>query len=129
MEFLKIIINIVLDILKKILVRFKNVKFGLVFVFDLFKLFDFMIDKRINIVDKIKVIFVLIFIIFYFVFGVDIILEMIVGVFGFIDDVIVLIWSIGIVNEEINKYRVIIKKDKYLNIIENVEFFIKDEEE
>ena len=97
MEFLKIIINIVLDILKKILVRFKNAKFGLVFVFDLLKL--------------------------------PIIPEMIAGAFGFIDDAIVLIWSIGIVNEEINKYRVIAKKDKHSNIIENVEFSIKDEEE
>ena len=129
MEFLKIIINIVLDILKKILVRFKNAKFGLVFVFDLLKLPDFMTDKRINIVDKIKVISVLIFTISYFVSGVDIIPEMIAGSFGFIDDAIVLIWSIGIVNEEINKYRVIAKKDKHSNIIENVEFSIKDEEE
>ena len=129
MEFLKIIINIVLDILKKILVRFKNAKFGLVFVFDLLKLPDFMTDKRINIVDKIKVISVLIFTISYFVSGVDIIPEMIAGAFGFIDDAIVLIWSIGIVNEEINKYRVIAKKDKHSNIIENVEFSIKDEEE
>ncbi|WP_334295736.1 hypothetical protein [Clostridioides difficile] len=54
---------------------------------------------------------------------------MIAGAFGFIDDAIVLIWSIGIVNEEINKYRVIAKKDKHSNIIENVEFSIKDEEE
>ena len=123
MEFLKIIINIVLDILKKILVRFKNAKF------DLLKLPDFMTDKRINIVDKIKVISVLIFTISYFVSGVDIIPEMIAGAFGFIDDAIVLIWSIGIVNEEINKYRVIAKKDKHSNIIENVEFSIKDEEE
>ncbi|EGT4997482.1 DUF1232 domain-containing protein, partial [Clostridioides difficile] len=103
--------------------------FGLVFVFDLLKLPDFMTDKRINIVDKIKVISVLIFTISYFVSGVDIIPEMIAGAFGFIDDAIVLIWSIGIVNEEINKYRVIAKKDKHSNIIENVEFSIKDEEE
>ncbi|AVD37473.1 YkvA family protein [Clostridioides difficile] len=129
MDFLKIIINIVLDILKKILVRFKNAKFGLVFVFDLLKLPDFMTDKRINIADKIKVISVLIFTISYFVSGVDIIPEMIAGAFGFIDDVIVLIWSIGIVNEEINKYRVIAKKDKHSTIIENVNFSIKDEEE
>lgn len=129
MDFLKIIINIVLDILKKILVRFKNAKFGLVFVFDLLKLPDFMTDKRINIADKIKVISVLIFTISYFVSGVDIIPEMIAGTFGFIDDVIVLIWSIGIVNEEINKYRVIAKKDKHSAIIENVNFSIKDEEE
>ncbi|MCE0635081.1 DUF1232 domain-containing protein, partial [Clostridioides difficile] len=108
---------------------FKNAKFGLVFVFDLLKLPDFMTDKRINIADKIKVISVLIFTISYFVSGVDIIPEMIAGAFGFIDDVIVLIWSIGIVNEEINKYRVIAKKDKHSTIIENVNFSIKDEEE
>lgn len=31
--------------------------------------------------------------------------------------------------KKLNKYRVITKKDKHSNIIENVEFSIKDEEE
>ncbi|MCC0693203.1 DUF1232 domain-containing protein [Clostridioides sp. ZZV14-6387] len=129
MEFLKRMVNIILDFFKKILVRFKNAKFGLLFIFDLLKLPDFMTDKRINIVYKVKVVSVLIFTISYFVSGVDIIPEMLTGAFGFIDDIIVLIWSIGIVNEEINRYRNITKKDKHSNIIENVEFSIKDEEE
>ncbi|NMS90291.1 DUF1232 domain-containing protein [Clostridioides difficile] len=129
MEFLKRVVNIILDFLKKILVRFKNSKFGLLFIFDLLKLPDFMTDKRINIVYKVKVVSVLIFTISYFVSGIDIIPEMLTGAFGFIDDIIVLIWSIGIVNEEINRYRNITKKDKHSNIIENVEFSIKDEEE
>ncbi|MFL8711548.1 YkvA family protein [Clostridioides sp. GD02377] len=109
--------------------RFKKAKFGLLFIFDLLKLPDFMTDKRINIVYKVKVVSVLIFTISYFVSGVDIIPEMLTGAFGFIDDIIVLIWSIGIVNEEINRYRNITKEDKHSNIIENVEFSIKDEEE
>ncbi|UWD50093.1 DUF1232 domain-containing protein [Clostridioides difficile] len=129
MEFFKKIIDIILDTLKKILVRFKNAKFGLLFIFDLLKLPDFMTDKRINIVNKVRVVSVLVFTVSYFVSGIDIIPEMIAGVFGFIDDAIVLIWSIGLVNEEINKYRIIAKKDKHSNIIENVEFSIKDEEE
>ncbi|KPI48214.1 YkvA family protein [Clostridioides difficile] len=129
MEFLKRMVNIILDFLKKILVRFKKAKFGLLFIFDLLKLPDFMTDKRINIVYKVKVVSVLIFTISYFVSGVDIIPEMLTGAFGFIDDIIVLIWSIGIVNEEINRYRNITKEDKHSNIIENVEFSIKDEEE
>lgn len=129
MESLKRVVNIILDFFKKILVRFKNAKFGLLFIFDLLKLPDFMTDKRINIVYKVKVVSVLIFTISYFVSGVDIIPEMLTGAFGFIDDIIVLIWSIGIVNEEINRYRNITKKDKHSNIIENVEFSIKDEEE
>ncbi|KPI50361.1 hypothetical protein KW94_15260 [Clostridioides difficile] len=129
MEFLKRMVNIILDFFKKILVRFKKAKFGLLFIFDLLKLPDFMTDKRINIVYKVKVVSVLIFTISYFVSGVDIIPEMLTGAFGFIDDIIVLIWSIGIVNEEINRYRNITKKDKHSNIIENVEFSIKDEEE
>ncbi|EQF23651.1 hypothetical protein QEW_3301 [Clostridioides difficile CD160] len=129
MESLRRVVNIILDFLKKILVRFKNAKFGLLFIFDLLKLPDFMTDKRINIVYKVKVVSVLIFTISYFVSGVDIIPEMLTGAFGFIDDIIVLIWSIGIVNEEINRYRDITKKDKHSNIIENVEFSIKDEEE
>ncbi|MCC0649418.1 DUF1232 domain-containing protein [Clostridioides sp. ZZV15-6598] len=129
MELLKRVIDIILDTLKKILVRFKNAKFGLLFIFDLLKLPDFMTDKRINIINKVKVVSVLVFTVSYFVSGIDIIPEMIAGVFGFIDDAIVLIWSIGIVNEEINKYRIIAKKEKHSNIIENVEFSIKDEEE
>ncbi|CZR98205.1 DUF1232 domain-containing protein [Clostridioides difficile] len=129
MEFLKRMVNIILDFFKKILVRFKKAKFGLLFIFDLLKLPDFMTDKRINIVYKVKVVSVLIFTISYFVSGVDIIPEMLTGAFGFIDDIIVLIWSIGIVNEEINRYRNITKEDKHSNIIENVEFSIKDEEE
>lgn len=129
MESLKRVVNIILDFFKKILVRFKNAKFGLLFIFDLLKLPDFMTDKRINIVYKVKIISVLIFTVSYFVSGVDIIPEMLTGAFGFIDDIIVLIWSIGIVNEEINRYRNITKKDKHSNIIENVEFSIKDEEE
>ncbi|MER0281475.1 DUF1232 domain-containing protein [Clostridioides difficile] len=129
MEFLKRMVNIILDFFKKILVRFKKAKFGLLFIFDLLKLPDFMTDKRINIVYKVKVVSILIFTISYFVSGVDIIPEMLTGAFGFIDDIIVLIWSIGIVNEEINRYRNITKKDKHSNIIENVEFSIKDEEE
>ncbi|MGS5514917.1 YkvA family protein [Clostridioides difficile] len=129
MEFLKRMVNIILDFFKKILVRFKKAKFGLLFIFDLLKLPDFMTDKRINIVYKVKVVSVLIFTISYFVSGVDIIPEMLTGAFGFIDDIIVLIWSIGIVNEEINRYRNITKEDEHSNIIENVEFSIKDEEE
>ncbi|MCC0635667.1 DUF1232 domain-containing protein [Clostridioides sp. ES-S-0001-02] len=129
MELLKRVIDIILDTLKKILVRFKNAKFGLLFIFDLLKLPDFMTDKRINIIDKVKVVSVLVFTVSYFVSGIDIIPEMFAGAFGFIDDAIVLIWSIGIVNEEINKYRIIAKQDKHSNIIENVEFSIKDEEE
>ncbi|MCC0641810.1 MULTISPECIES: YkvA family protein [unclassified Clostridioides] len=129
MELLKRVIDIILDTLKKILVRFKNAKFGLLFIFDLLKLPDFMTDKRINIIDKVKVVSVLVFTVSYFVSGIDIIPEMLAGAFGFIDDAIVLIWSIGIVNEEINKYRIIAKQDKHSNIIENVEFSIKDEEE
>ncbi|MER0283874.1 DUF1232 domain-containing protein [Clostridioides difficile] len=129
MEFLKRMVNIILDFFKKILVRFKKAKFGLLFIFDLLKLPDFMTDKRINIVYKVKVVSFLIFTISYFVSGVDIIPEMLTGAFGFIDDIIVLIWSIGIVNEEINRYRNITKEDKHSNIIENVEFSIKDEEE
>lgn len=129
MEFLKRMVNIILDFFKKILVRFKKAKFGLLFIFDLLKLPDFMTDKRINIVYKVKVVSILIFTISYFVSGVDIIPEMLTGAFGFIDDIIVLIWSIGIVNEEINRYRNITKEDKHSNIIENVEFSIKDEEE
>ena len=54
------IIDRLLDILKKTLVRFRNAKFGLLFFANIFKLPDFFTDKRVSIISKAKVVFVIV---------------------------------------------------------------------
>lgn len=128
MKFLMRIIDIFLDILKKSLVRFKDAKFGIMFIVNLFKLPDFFTDKEVNIISKSKVMFVIFIALIYLVSGIDFIPEMITGLFGLIDDLFILFWSLGIVSEEIEKYKKIKRESYDPNIIEGVAFSIKDEE-
>jgi uncharacterized membrane protein YkvA (DUF1232 family) len=128
MKFLMRIIDIFLDILKKSLIRFKDAKFGIMFIVNLFKLPDFFTDREVNIISKSKVVFVIFIALIYLVSGIDFIPEMITGVFGFIDDLFIIFWSLGIVSEEIEKYKKIKKESYDPNIIEGVDFSIKDEE-
>lgn len=96
------------------------------FFINIFKLPDLLKESRVSIMSKAKVIFALIVGLLYLILGIDFIPEIILGLFGFIDDLFILIWSLGIINEEIEKYKVIIKTDKNSNIIEDVNFNIKD---
>lgn len=128
MKILFKLIDIFLDILKKTLVRFKNGKFGILFIVNLFKLPDFYTDKSVNIISKFKVTFAILITFVYLLSGIDFIPEVITGIFGFIDDLFVLFWSFGIINEEIEKYKKIKKDIINPNIIEGVTFSIKDEE-
>ncbi|MEG2983211.1 MAG: YkvA family protein [Peptostreptococcaceae bacterium] len=128
MKVLMRIIDIFLDILKKTLVRFKNAKFGLLFVMNLFKLPDFFTDEDVNIISKSKVIFAIIISFIYLISGIDFLPEMVTGLFGFIDDAFVFLWSLGIISEEIEKYKKLKKESYNPNIIEDVTFNIKDEE-
>ncbi|WP_042271385.1 YkvA family protein [[Clostridium] dakarense] len=123
------VIDFLLDGLKRILVRFKNAKFGLLFIINIFSIPDFITDRTVNIISKFKVIFSLGTAILYMVSGIDFIPEMITGVFGFIDDILVVVWSLGIVNEELAKYKKSIKENIDPNIIEGVNFHIKDDKE
>lgn len=123
------IANILLDALKRVLVRFKNAKFGLLFFIDIFKIPDFILDKRVNILSKFKLVFALAAALFYIVSSIDIIPEMITGAFGFIDDIFVIVWSLGIAIEEIEKYKKMIEESKDPRIIDNVNYSVKDEEE
>ena len=129
MENLTRIIDILLDSLKRVLVRFRKAKFGLGFIINIFKIPDFLIDKRVNIIIKSRLIFALATALIYMISGIDIIPEMIAGVFGFIDDIFVIIWSLGIANEEIEKYKAMLKAEHDPNIIDNVDFTIKDDME
>lgn len=121
--------NMILDTLKKVLVRFKNAKFGLLFFINIFKIPDFLTDNRVNIFSKTKLIFSLSTAILYIFSGIDFIPEILLGAFGFVDDIFVLVWSLGIVNEEIEKYKKILKDSKDPNIIENVRYNIYEESE
>lgn len=120
------IIDKILNFTKVTLVRFRKAKFGFMFFINIFKLPDLLKDSRVSIISKAKVIFALIVGLLYTILGIDFIPEIILGLFGFIDDLFILIWSLGMINEEIEKYKVIIKKDKNSNIIEDVNFSIKD---
>ena len=46
--------NIILDIFKKVLIRFKNAKFGLLFFINIFKISDFLSDNRVSIFSKLS---------------------------------------------------------------------------
>lgn len=121
------IIDRLLDILKKTLVRFRDAKFGLLFFVNIFKLPDFFTDKRVSIISKGKVVFSISIVLIYLMSGIDFIPEIILGIFGLFDDLFIVVWCLGIINEEIEKYKKIIKEDKNSNIIEDVEFHIYDE--
>ena len=117
MEKINKLVNFLLDFLKKILVRFKDSKFGILFIVNLFKIPDFMKDSKVSILSKIKVVASIFIAIFYFVSAIDIIPEILTGPFGFFDDLLVLIWSLGIMSEEVEKYKKNINGYKDNNII------------
>ena len=127
MSKVSFITNMILDTLKKILIRFKNAKFGLLFFVNIFKIPDFLTDSRISIFSKGKLIFSLLIAILYVISSIDLIPEIFTGVFGFTDDFVVLIWSLGIVSEEIEKYKKMLRESKDPNIIEDVNYNIYED--
>lgn len=123
------VIDILLDQLKKVLVRFRKSKFGLLFIVNIFKIPDFITDRRVSIISKFKVIFAFGVALLYMISGIDLIPEIITGVFGLVDDIFVFIWCLGIINEEVEKYKKIIKEENNPNIIKGVKFSVKEEKE
>ncbi|CEO10751.1 PF06803 family protein [[Clostridium] sordellii] len=116
-----------LDIFKKKLVKLKNNKFGISYLINLFKVLNFYKDKDVSLISKFKVTFAILIALIYLILGIDFIPEFLLGAFGFVDDLIVIIWSLEIVNNEIEKYKKLKKEIKNSNIIEGVTFSIKDE--
>ena len=96
--------NRFLDSLKRVLVRFKDAGFGIKFIKNLPKVADYFSDKNVSILGKSKVLLSFIVTLIYFVFAIDVIPEVLFGPIGFLDDIFVIIWMIGIVNEELSKY-------------------------
>ena len=122
------IINRLLDWFKLVLVRFKNAGFGIFFIKNLFILPEFFKDREANVFSKIKIVSTFLVTIFYFMSSIDFIPEILLGGLGFIDDVFILVWSIGLINEELNKYKVEFENSTKSKIIENVKWEIHDDE-
>lgn len=127
--------NRFLDSLKRVLVRFKDAGFGIKFIKNLPKVADYFSDKNVSILGKSKVLLSFILTLIYFVFAIDVIPEVLFGPIGFLDDIFVIIWMIGIVNEELSKYsgpqdfssKSNKKVYKDSNIIDDVTYSIKDD--
>ena len=127
--------NRFLDSLKRVLVRFKDAGFGIKFIKNLPKVADYFSDKNVSILGKSKVLLSFIVTLIYFVFVIDVIPEVLFGPIGFLDDIFVIIWMIGIVNEELSKYsgpqdfssKSNKKVYKDSNIIDDVTYSIKDD--
>lgn len=127
--------NRFLDSLKRVLVRFKDAGFGIKFIKNLPKVADYFSDKNVSILGKSKVFLSFVVTLIYFVFAIDVIPEVLFGPIGFLDDIFVIIWMIGIVNEELSKYSgpqdFSSKSNKKVykdpNIIDDVTYSIKDD--
>lgn len=127
--------NRFLDSLKRVLVRFKDAGFGIKFIKNLPKVADYFSDKNVSILGKSKLLLSFIVTLIYFVFAIDVIPEVLFGPIGFLDDIFIIIWMIGIVNEELSKYsgpqdfssKSNKKVYKDSNIIDDVTYSIKDD--
>ena len=127
--------NRFLDSLKRVLVRFKDAGFGIKFIKNLPKVADYFSDKNVSILGKSKLLLSFIVTLIYFVFAIDVIPEVLFSPIGFLDDIFVIIWMIGIVNEELSKYsgpqdfssKSNKKVYKDSNIIDDVTYSIKDD--
>ena len=128
--------NRLLDSFKRVLVRFREAGFGIKFIKNIPKIADYFNDRNVSFLGKSKVFFSFVAALIYFVFSIDIIPEILFGPLGFFDDAFMIIWAIGIINEELAKYegpqgpdiRGSKKVYKNPNIIDDANYSIKDEE-
>jgi len=88
-----------------------------------------LFDSRTNIFSKLKVIGSFVVTLAYFGSPFDFMPESVFGGFGFIDDILLLIWFLGIMSQEIQKYKKNIGESKDPNVIDNVNFKVKDDDE
>ena len=128
--------NRFLDSFKNVLVKFRKAGFGIRFIKNIPKISDYFSDRNVFFLSKAKVFFSFLVTLIYFVFSIDIIPEALFGPLGFLDDIFIIIWSIGIINEELDKYKgpqdssVRSSKNIYKdpNIIYDANYSIKDDE-
>ncbi|MGM9534444.1 MAG: YkvA family protein [Intestinibacter sp.] len=119
--------NRLLDWIKNVLVRFRKAGFGIFFIKNLFLLPDFFTDNDLNIFSKMKVAFTFLITLFYFMSSIDLMPEFLFGSLGFIDDLLILIWAIGLINEELLNYKMLLQNSPKSKIIEDVNWEIKDD--
>ena len=122
----KNIITKSISLMKRISKRMIELKFGLSYIINIFSIPDFIFDKEVNIIQKLKLIFALGIVVIYTVSPIDIVPEAFAGIFGMLDDFAITIFNLNIMNDEIEKYKKEVKKRKKSNIIEDVDFEIKD---
>lgn len=127
--------NKLLDSFKKTLVKFRKAGFGIEFIKNLPKVADYFSDRNVPFWKKAKIFFSFVATLIYFVFTIDIIPEILFGPIGFLDDIFVIIWAIGTINEELAQYKgpqdSSLRKNKNIykdpNIIDDANYSIKDE--
>lgn len=116
-----------LDRLKRVVIRLRETGFGFGFIFNIFKIPTFLSDHRVSVIRKAKVIIISILMASYFISGIDLVPELMFGIFGFADDTVLLIVGLNMINKEIEKYKKMPKDDTKSNIIKDVKYSIKDE--
>ena len=128
--------NRFLDSFKRVLVKFRKAGFGIRFIKNLSKVADYFNDRDVSLIGKAKIFFAFLATLIYFVFAIDIIPELLFGPIGFLDDAFMVIWMVGTINEELEKYKGMqnssIRGSKKVykdpNIIDDANFSIKDED-
>ncbi len=122
----------ILNSIKKVLVRFREAGFGINFIKNLSKVADYFNDREVSIFSKGKIFFSALATLIYFVFSIDIIPEILFGPLGFFDDAFIIIWAIGTINEELEKYSGPKNSNKKVykdpNIIDDASYSINDED-
>lgn len=122
------VVNKLLDLLKNTLVRFKKSGFGIFFVKNLFTLPDLFTDREYNVLSKLKIISTFAITLAYFASSIDFIPEALFGGLGFLDDLLILIWSVGMINEQILNYKKNFENSPKSKIIEDVNWKMEDEQ-
>ena len=116
-----------LDRLKRVVVRLRETGFGFGLIFNIFKIPSFLSDHRVSVIKKAKVIIISILMTSYFISGLDLVPELMFGIFGFADDTVLLILGLRTINKEIEIYKKMPKDDTRPNIIKDVKYSVKDE--
>lgn len=109
----------------------KKFKYALSFFKRIGLVSEFLKDSCVSKLKKLKVIMLLVFGFLYFISPLDLIPEVILGL-GIIDDGVVILYLLTEINKELDKYELDSKNvkyrdhDEYSNIIDNIEYDIKD---
>ena len=90
--------------LKLVFAGFKNIEQEKEFIHNIFLLPELLKSDMVSSLIKFKVIVSFIFVAGYFISGIDIMPELFMGGFGFIDDIAIILMFIKGINKEIDKF-------------------------